>query len=129
MPPTPPSLVRFAANAASVMRGASISRPTSDHVPALMKTDPGCRKGTPATAEPVSWVAAATTTASRRPESSITASLSGASRVPGRTTSGSSRAGTSRRSSRSVAQLPACGSKHCVVVAFVNSEVDTPQSQ
>ena len=55
--------------------------------------------------------------------------LSGASRVPGWTTSGSSRVGTSRRSSRSVAQPPVCGSKHCVVVAFVNSDVVAPQSQ
>ena len=73
VPPTPPSLVRFAANAASVMTGAFTSRPTSDHVPALMKIDPGCRNGTAATAEPVSCVATATTSASRSLVSSATA--------------------------------------------------------
>ena len=46
VPSTPPSLVRFAANAASVITGSLTSSPTSDHVPALMKTEPGCRNGT-----------------------------------------------------------------------------------
>ena len=45
MPPTPPSLVRFAAKVASVIAGSSTSSPTSDHVPALMYAEPGARNG------------------------------------------------------------------------------------
>jgi len=94
-----------------------------------MKTEPGCRNGTAATADPVSCVATATTPVSRSPVSSATAAPSGASTVPGWTTSGKSRVGTSNRSSRSVAQPPARGSKHWVVVAFVCSDVVAPHSQ
>ena len=75
MSSTPPSLVMFAANEASVITGSSTSRPTSDHVPTLTKTESGRRKGTAATAEPVSWVATATTSDPSRCVSSATGSL------------------------------------------------------
>ena len=125
---TPPSLVMFAANEASVITGSSTSRPTSDHVPTLTKTESERRKGTAATAEPVSWVATATTSDPSRCVSSATEAASAPRRVPGSTTSGRSRAGTSSRSTRSLAQPRVRASKHCVVLAFVRSELRTPQS-
>ena len=129
MPSTPASFVTFAANAASVMTGSRSSSPTSDHVPALTKAEPSSRNGTAATAEPVSCVATATTSARPRPLSSATPSERGASTVPGSTTSGKTRAGTPSRSRRSSAHARRCGSKHCVVLAFVRSEVCAPQSR
>jgi hypothetical protein len=90
--------------------------PISDQVPALMKIESAWRKGTAATAEPVSWVATAITVVPSRAPPSIVPSC-----VPGSTTSGRTRVGTWRRSSRSCAQACVRGSKHCVVVAFVNS--------
>ena len=129
MPATPPSYVRLAAKVRSSITGAATSRPTSDHVPALTYAEPGRRNGIAATAEPVSWVATATTAASPRPVSADASAASGPSLVPGETTSGISRAGIANRSSRSTSQAPALGSKHCVVVAFVSSEVRAPLSQ
>ncbi len=94
-------------------------------MPTLRKIDPARLNGTAATAEPVSCVATAITTAAPSPSSALT----GPSGVPGATTSGKRRVGISSRSSRSVAQPPLAASRHCVVVAFVNSVVRLPQSQ
>src|SRR5215510_13399744 len=60
VPHTPPSFVKLRSRALAVISGASISVPTSDHVPELMKAvDPPAH--TEAIADPVSWHAGATT--------------------------------------------------------------------
>ena len=84
-----------------------------------MKTEPGRRNGTAATADAVSCVPAAITAAS--PALPIA--------VPAGTTSGRSRDGAPRSSTSSTSQSPVRGSRHCVVDAFVRSDVRAPQSQ
>ena len=95
-------------------------------MPTLRKADCGPFSGVPATAEPVSWVAAATAAA---PATELSSSVTSPRRVPGSTTAGKSFAGISRRSRTSVAHAPARVSKHWVVVALVSSVVVLPQSQ
>jgi len=69
----------LAAKVRSSITGAATSSPTSDHVPALTYAEPGRRNGIAATAEPVSWVATATTAASPRPVSADASAASGPS--------------------------------------------------
>ena len=114
---------------ASSISGPSVSTPTSDHVPTLRNTPPAPVKGTPATAEPVSCVATATTTVPTSPVSSATSAERSLTAFPEPPPQAETRTGTSSRSSRSLAQSPARGSKHCVVVAFVSSVVRLPQSR
>ena len=126
VPQTPPSLVKFSSRARAVITGAPSSVPSSDHVPELRNARcPSAR--TAATAEPVSWQAGATT---RVPWSDGCASAPmRPTIVPGSTTGGRMRVGTSSICSRSVAHDRVRASMNCVVVALVNSAVMSPVSQ
>src|SRR5579872_5257950 len=83
VPPTPPSLVKFAASAASFTKGADSSTPISDQVPLEMYAHESPLAGTAAMAEAVSCDAGAITGAGLRPVSDATAGRSGPSTVPG----------------------------------------------
>src|SRR5579885_806662 len=83
VPPKPPSLVKFAARAASLNSGADNSTPISDQVPELMYAHDVPVAGTAAMAEPVSCAAGAITGAGFRPVSAATVVRSGPSTVPG----------------------------------------------
>src|SRR3954465_9412472 len=108
------------------MIGALSSVPTSDQVPELMNAvRPDA--ATDATAEPVSWVAGATTGV---PASAAhTSALRGPTIDPGSIIGGNIRVGISRSANNPRAQSRVLASTNCVVVAIVNSPRNSPVSQ
>ena len=84
VPPTPPSLVKFASRAASLSRGCFNSTPISDQVPELMYAhEEDEDAGTAAMADAVSCDAGAITGAALIPVSATTEGRSGPRTVPG----------------------------------------------
>ena len=118
--------MKFASSVRGVMIGCGTSVPSSDQVPELRNARPP-NAGTDATAEPVSWHAGATTgVPSRR---AATDPFRPPSTVPGSTSAGSRRVGTSSSRSSASAQFRVRASTICVVVADVYSARSTPVSQ
>jgi len=109
-----------------VIIGSFTSVPTSDHVPELMNAvRPDAE--TDATAEPVSWVAGATTGV---PASAAHApALSAPTIEPGSIIGGRIRVGISRSANNPLAQSRVLASTNCVVVAIVNSPRSSPVNQ
>ena len=126
VPPTPPSLVRFAARVTAVITGAGTSRPMSDHVPELRKAVVGPASGAPTTADAVSCEPGATTRASRRPVSAATSARTGPRTVPGATIGGRIPVGMPKRARSGRAQSRVTGSRHWLVLAFVYSATALP---
>ena len=87
----PPSLLRLAACAASVVMGCRTNRPTSDHVPELtISARPGFFTGAAAKALAVSCDPTATMSAAFNPSDAASGACRQPMRVPGSTISGSS---------------------------------------
>ena len=124
VPATPPSLVRFAAKVASVISGRvdleADERPRADAEERRVRAGEAarprrptpCRGSRPRRRRP----RRGRSPRRRRPSTAP-------SGVAGRDDLGQEPGGMSSRSSRSPAQPPVRGSKHCVVVAFVSSVV------
>src|SRR5262249_31950960 len=126
VPPTPPSLVKFRSRALALITGASISVPSSDHVPELMNAvDPPAH--TDATADPVSWHAGATTGVPACADETSARSLP--TTVPGCTISVNTRVGSPISEIIRLAHVCDRASTNCVVVATVYSEQRRPLSQ
>ena len=129
-PPTPPSFVRFAAKLAVVITGCSNLEPTSDHVPALTNAELGSaerhrgdgRAGVVGRDGDDDRVAEPGVL--RHPVAQPVELGARLHHVRAAAAWGH-RAARARRPPRS----PVRGSKHCVVVAFVSSDVRAPQSQ
>ena len=118
LPPMPPSLVNCALRASSVSMGASISTPSNDHVPELMKAT-GCSSalaGTAATALAVSCEPTAMTSTSPNPVSSAMSLRRRPRTVPGITIGQKRWRGRPRRSIN--------GQSHVRVLALSISEVE-----
>src|SRR5215467_7641477 len=107
--------------------GESVSVPTSDHVPELMKAVPS-RADIAATAEAVSCDAGAMTAVPASP-APATSRANTPTIVPGSTIGPGSDDGKLRRSIKSVAQERVTAFTICVVVALVNSQTALPVIQ
>ena len=126
---TPPSLVKLYERVVGDKPGFLTSVPIMDHVPELIQAKSSTSAGTATTAEPVSWQAGAMTGIEIFPVSGAIFRNRLPRMVPGWVTGPNKWVGMPSASSTGKAQSRLFGSKHCVVVASVNSLVICPHSQ
>ena len=127
MYPTPPSLVKFALQLASLVMGAGSFAPSRLHVPEERNSPSPCSIGMPSTALAVSWVAHSTT-AVCPPTSAATASVRGPSTAPGAVRLGNSRCGSPSAARMAVSYCLVSAFTRPVEVALVYSRALTPHS-